>query len=848
MKKFFKFVFLLIVLAAIAAAVLWFIKKKPVWELFHTPEESSGSEEAAEQEESSDPAEEPEAPMPSDQEEKEDPSEEEEDSDPVDSTSVSSLYVPEEDALEYDEASDIVYVNDIILLFFKPGTSGEDRNRVISSIGGTIAGSIPFIDQYQVKISPRSLDELKQICSELKREACVSDALFDQAFALSTDQIPDDPWKKKETWSEENPDGRNWWLEAIDAVTAWDMNDKLKTINIGVIDNGFDTSHEDLKNIIKWVSANNKKATHGTHVAGIIGAEANNKKGITGVMWKSQIYTFDWKMTAGQKINNWFSGYEWNNFNTLLGAVSLLITEKGAKIVNLSAGSAEAMTDTRLPDEVVNYHGRYASRYLYEILARGYDFVIVQSAGNGNKNEISVDAKYNGAFSSIDAGNCVTDSDISAEDIVGRVIVVGSAGNDGNGHFTQAEDSNAGSRVDICAPGVDIYSTVPSKNDYKNLSGTSMAAPVVTGVAAMVWSSNPALTGADVKKIVCDPKNTRYEVADNESQKHPLVNTYRLVNANLALQAALEYEKEEKSGAGLCTLAVGFDDGVAAIMQDGTVRVESLNENLPVTYKEIGTWDKITSIAYGYNYIVGLREDGTLRAAVSSGGLDADRGQCNIGDWKDIEQVAAGLYHTVGLKSDGTVVAAGNNDYGQCNVDGWEDIVMIAAGDYHTVGLKSNGTVVAAGKDSDYEYGPCAVGDWTNIKQITAGCDFTAGLCEDGRVKATEIQAQNLYPYGKPEEWNKVTFLAAGGSSTHLLALRDDGSVVGVGANSNGLGGEYSAAGRWKDMALLACGRGISVGVKKDGRVLAVGMLGDMTLKNLQGVRIYKQQETDQTE
>lgn len=286
------------------------------------------------------------------------------------------------------------------------------------------------------------------------------------------------------------------------------------------------------------------------------------------------------------------------------------------------------------------------------------------------------------------------------------------------------------------------------------------------------------------------------------------------------------------------TLAVGFDDGVAAVMQDGSVKMESLLPSVTGTYKEVGSWKNVISIAYGHKYLIALLEDGTVRASVSSKGLGTDSGQCNIKDWKDIQQVATGLDHTVGLKSDGTVVAVGSNEYGQCDVSGWKDIVMIAAGDYHTVGLKSNGTVVAVGRDSGYYYDQCAVEDWTDIKQITAGSGFTAGLCTDGTVKTTHIDATGYYPYGKPEDWNNVTFLAAGGSSTHLLALRDDGSVVGIGPSDHGLGGEFINAGKWKDMALLACGRGISVGVKKDGTVLAVGIDGNQTLKSFQNIRI----------
>lgn len=292
---------------------------------------------------------------------------------------------------------------------------------------------------------------------------------------------------------------------------------------------------------------------------------------------------------------------------------------------------------------------------------------------------------------------------------------------------------------------------------------------------------------------------------------------------------------------GLQTLAVGADFGVAAIKNDGTVQFDAINEYTAGAYKEISSWKNVKSIGYGQNYIIALLEDGTLEASVSSNGLQTDYGQCKIEDWKDIQQIAVGLDHTVGLRSDGTVAATGNNEYGQCNVSDWKDITMIAAGGYHTVGLKADGTVVATGRNPRDEGGyadPCTVDDWTKITKITAGHDFTAGVREDGTVKVTHIQAQGFYPYGIPEEWDDVKTVAAGCDSSHLLALKEDGSVIGIGPSDHGLGAEFIDVKEWSDMCLLACGRGISVGVTEDGTVLMVGMEGSKTLGNLKDVRV----------
>lgn len=135
-------------------------------------------------------------------------------------------------------------------------------------------------------------------------------------------------------------------------------------------------------------------------------------------------------------------------------------------------------------------NGALASQYMASLLIRGYDFVVVQSAGNGAADHLGVDARYNGLFAAIDADNCSTANGkvtVTAQDIMDRVIIVGAAGEqDENGVYMQTSFSNGGDQVDIAAPGVNIYSTVAG--GYDTMQGTSMAAPMVAATAAMVWA------------------------------------------------------------------------------------------------------------------------------------------------------------------------------------------------------------------------------------------------------------------------------------------------------------------------------------------------------------------------
>ena len=211
-------------------------------------------------------------------------------------------------------------------------------------------------------------------------------------------------------------------------------------------------------------------------------------------------------------------------------------------------------------------------------------------------------------------------------------------------------------------------------------------------------------------------------------------------------------------------------------------------------------------IAAGYNYTIGLKNDGTL---ISSGSNDS--GQCDVSDWKDIVAVSAGNRHTVGLKSDGTVVAAGSNNYGECNIEDWKDIKQISAGHCYTVGLKNDGTVIATGSG---EYGKCGVTSWKDIVSISAGFTHTVGLKSDGTVVAV---GENDYGQCDVSNWKDIIAISAG--DNHTVGLKSDGTVVAVGDNDYG----QCDVSNWKDIVAISSEDCHTVGLKSDGTVVAVG-------------------------
>ncbi|MBR5619395.1 MAG: S8 family serine peptidase, partial [Clostridia bacterium] len=107
--------------------------------------------------------------------------------------------------------------------------------------------------------------------------------------------------------------------------------------------------------------------------------------------------------------------------------------------------------------------------------------------------------------------------------------------------FYQSSFSNYGDGVSIFAPGSWVFSTDTAENGgYSYKSGTSMAAPVVTGIAALTWSVNPALTGAEVKAIICDPANTVYRCVNHYWEDDIDIPSYPMINAKLSVEAAIK--------------------------------------------------------------------------------------------------------------------------------------------------------------------------------------------------------------------------------------------------------------------------------------------------------------------
>jgi cell wall-associated protease len=250
-------------------------------------------------------------------------------------------------------------------------------------------------------------------------------------------------------------------------------------------------------------------AVHGTHVAGIIGAVRNNGKGGDGIADNVAIMT----IRAVPK------GDEYDKDIAL--AIRYAV-DNGAKIINASFGKSYSPQKEWVYDAI-----KYAALK---------DVLIVHAAGNDG---LDIDLPQNRNFPN--------DSDDLVKEFANNVLTVGALGPD-MGAGVVAPFSNYGIRnVDVFAPGMQIYATVP--DGYEFQQGTSMAAPNVTGVAALIRSRYPKLTAIEVKKIIMDSGTSlTHEVElGEEKEKRPFsksCSSGRIVNAYNALKMATKIAKK----------------------------------------------------------------------------------------------------------------------------------------------------------------------------------------------------------------------------------------------------------------------------------------------------------------
>lgn len=259
-------------------------------------------------------------------------------------------------------------------------------------------------------------------------------------------------------------------------------------------------------------------------------------------------------------------------------------------------------------------------------------------------------------------------------------------------------------------------------------------------------------------------------------------------------------------------IAFQLNASTLCLKNDGTVLTTG-GENL---YGELDVedWTDLISISCGSHHTVGLKKDGTVVAT----GLN-DEGQCNVSKWTDIVQICSLFDNTIGLKSDGTVVATGRNYVGELDVEDWTDIIKIGTGSDFSCGLKNDGTVVVAGDTEDNEYSEAIseITDLQNVVDISCGVLDVLALKSDGTVD--QFGAENVRDLDSEiAKWENIIKVYNGIGD--YFGLKKDGSVVCL-SDFNKYG--ECNVGYWNDVISIASDGSCTVGVKRNGTVVAIG-------------------------
>ncbi|MGJ8743916.1 S8 family serine peptidase [Polaribacter sp.] len=242
---------------------------------------------------------------------------------------------------------------------------------------------------------------------------------------------------------------------------------------------------------------------HGTHVAGIVAASRNNNKGVNGVADHVKIMAVRVVPDGDEHDKDVALGIRY-------------AVDNGAKIINTSFGKSYSPNKKWVHDAI-----KYAAKK---------DVLIVNAAGNSHKN-IDIDISYPNDTAGLE------------NEISDNFLTIGAINVNYDENLLASFTNYGKKNVDVFAPGVNIYATFPSDN-YKAISGTSMASPGVAGVAALVRSYYPQLSASQVKHIIMNSGtkvNLEVLKPGSKDEKIPfgdLSVSGRIVNAYSALKMA----------------------------------------------------------------------------------------------------------------------------------------------------------------------------------------------------------------------------------------------------------------------------------------------------------------------
>lgn len=366
------------------------------------------------------------------------------------------------------------YKDDEIIVRFRPSLTYVDRFAFHREMSSRQTGIIDKLGIEVIKVENR---DFKTILDRLQHDPRVLYA--EPNYIATTYELTNDPGVANNL---------QWGLFKIQAaatgVSAWNLSKGADTVKVAVIDTGIDFDHEDL--LGKVVANRNCTDSytsddlygHGTHVAGIIAAIPNNRIGIAGLGYNVSLINAKALGDAGSGYYSWIA-------DCIVWAA-----DNGAKVINMSLGGGNS---SKALDDALQYAYKKGS-------------LLVAAAGNSGSSSPSYPA-YN--------KNVISVAAIDKDD-------------------HKPNWSNWGSWVDVAAPGVTIYSTLPNhpnafkQLNYGYLSGTSMATPFVSALAGLIFRV-ASVDNLSTERIIED--NADKTAGTGISWIYGRINTYKSLSS-----------------------------------------------------------------------------------------------------------------------------------------------------------------------------------------------------------------------------------------------------------------------------------------------------------------------------
>jgi thermitase len=456
----------------------------------------------------------------------------------------------------------------------------------------------------------------------LQLPAGASETAMARAFAQRPEVVFAELDEKRKPDATPNDPGYSseWHLPKINANAAWDKTVGSTGVTIAILDTGVDGTHPDLapKMVAGWNFYDNNSNTsdvygHGTATAGTATACSNNGNGVASIAWNCMLMPIRITDTSGYAL-----------YSTAASALTWA-ADHGARVANLSF----QMSDSAAVSSAAQYF-------------QGKGGVVTISAGNYSTISTSADNPY--------------------------VLTVSAT----DGNDALASWSNTGSNIDLAAPGVGIYTTC-NGGGYGSWSGTSFSAPIVAGVAALVLSANPSLSGAQARDILMKSADDLGTLGWDPQYGAGRVNAANAVAMALSSTgpdttpptASFTNPANGSIVAGNVAVQVNANDNVAvasvALALDNTT-VATLT-SAPYTF----AWNTLR-VANGMHTLTATASDAAGNQAVLSIAV-------TVGNAADTTAPTVSIVSVTGAKGGGalTVTASATDNFGVKRVEIWAD-------------------------------------------------------------------------------------------------------------------------------------------------------------------------------